>query len=100
MTPATPPPEAFARLFESVHEGVYIGILSSDAARTLSANPYLKLMFGYAVESPQDEVRPFEVDRFVDPQAREAFLERLGPRSGSKSRHTPSPRAAVSGSRR
>jgi two-component system cell cycle sensor histidine kinase/response regulator CckA len=77
VTPAAPPPEAFARLFESVHEGVYIGILSSDAARTLSANPYLKLMFGYAVESPQDEVRPFEVDRFVDPQAREAFLERL-----------------------
>ena len=78
MTPAAPPPEAFARLFESVHEGVYIGILSSDAARTLSANPYLKLMFGFAVESPQDEVRPFEADRFVDPQAREAFLERLG----------------------
>ena len=78
MTPTAPPPEAFARLFESVHEGVYIGILSSDAARTLSANPYLKLMFGFAVETPQDEVRPFEVDRFVDPQAREAFLERLG----------------------
>ena len=77
VTPAAPPPEAFARLFESVHEGVYIGILSSDAARTLSANPYLKLMFGYAVETAQDEVRPFDVDRFVDPQAREAFLERL-----------------------
>jgi PAS domain S-box-containing protein len=77
VTPAAPPPEAFARLFESVHEGVYIGILSSEAARTLSANPYLKLMFGYAVESPPDEVRPFEADRFVDPQAREAFLERL-----------------------
>ena len=78
MTPAAPPPEAFARLFESVHEGVYIGTVSGDDARTLSANPYLKLMFGFAAETPQDEVRPFEIDRFVDPQAREAFLERLG----------------------
>ena len=78
VTPAAPPPEAFARLFESVHEGVYIGTISGDDARTLSANPYLKLMFGFAAETPQDEVRPFEIDRFVDPQAREAFLERLG----------------------
>ncbi len=75
---AAAPPEAFARLFESVHEGVYIGTLSSDTARTLSANPYLKLMFGHAAETPQDEVRPFDPDRFVDPQARAGFLERLG----------------------
>jgi len=77
MTPAASPPEAFARLFESVHEGVYIGTVSSSAARTLSANPYLKLMFGYAAEAPQDEVRPFELERFVDVQARESFLDRL-----------------------
>jgi len=71
------PPETFARFFESVHEGVYIGTLSESAALTLSANPYLKLMFGYAVETPQADVRPFEVERFVDPQARDGFLERL-----------------------
>jgi signal transduction histidine kinase len=82
LSSAAPPAETFARLFESVHEGVYIGTLSSDAARTLSANPYLKLMFGYAAETPQDEVRPFELERFVDPQARDAFQERLG-RDGS-----------------
>jgi signal transduction histidine kinase len=56
--------------------------VSSAAARTLSANPYLKLMFGHAADTPQDEVRPFELERFVDPQAREGFLERLG-RDGS-----------------
>ena len=28
-------------------------------------------MFGYAVETPQEEVRPFEAERFVDPQARD-----------------------------
>ena len=74
----TPPPEAFARLFESVHEGVYIGTLSALDAVTLSANPYLKLMFGFATETPPTDVRPFDVDRFIDPQAREGFLERLG----------------------
>ena len=71
------PPEAFARFFESVHEGVYIGTLSSSAAITLSANPHLKLMFGYAAEATHDEVRPFEPERFVDQQAREGFVERL-----------------------
>ena len=71
------PPEAFARLFESVHEGVYIGTLSEASALTLSANPYLKLMFGYAAETPQEDVRPFELERFVDPQARDGFVERL-----------------------
>jgi PAS domain S-box-containing protein len=72
-----PPPEAFARLFESVHEGVYIGILAGGGTRTLSANPYLKLMFGYAVDTLPDDVRPFEIERFVDPQAREGFVERI-----------------------
>ena len=64
-------------MFESVHEGVYIGTLTRAGAATLSANPHLKLMFGYAVETPPHEIRPFEVEQFVDPHAREAFLERL-----------------------
>ena len=67
----------FARLFESVHEGVYIGAVKERASRTISANPYLKLMFGYAADTPQEDVRPFEADRFVDPQARDSFLGRL-----------------------
>src|SRR6478735_7284441 len=73
----TPEDDAFARLFESVHEGVYIGELSADASRTLSANPYLKLIFGYAAETPAADVSPFDGERFVDPQARDGFLERL-----------------------
>ena len=75
--PSAVAPEAFARLFESVHEAVYIGTVSEASALTLSANPYLKLMFGYAVETPQEDVRPFELERFVDPQARDGFVERL-----------------------
>jgi PAS domain S-box-containing protein len=69
--------DAFARLFESVHEGVYIGTLSAGASETLSANPYLKLIFGYSSETPTEEVRPFSTDRFLDVQARDGFIERL-----------------------
>jgi signal transduction histidine kinase len=76
MTQATTS-EAFARLFEAVHEGVYIGTLDGPATSTISANPYLKLMFGFAADTPQAEVRPFEAERFIDPQAREGFIERL-----------------------
>ena len=70
-------PEVFARLFEAVHEGVYIGLLRDDGTETLSANPHLKLMFGYAAETPMADVRPFDLERFIDPQARTSFLERL-----------------------
>lgn len=72
-----PRPEEFARLFEAVHEGVYIGLLHEHGTETLSANPHLKLMFGYAADAPADEVRPFEAENFVDPQARGAFVDRL-----------------------
>ena len=34
-------------------------------------------MFGFAADTPQEEVRPFEPERFVDPQARDGFVERL-----------------------
>jgi len=73
----TPTSEAFARLFESVHEGVYIGALDSDGSETFAANPYLKLMFGYPSETAVEDVRPFELEQFVDAQARAGFLERL-----------------------
>ena len=68
---------AFARLFEAVHEGVYIGTIDPAATFTIAANAHLKLMFGYASETPEKDVRPFEADRFVDSQAREALLTRL-----------------------
>ena len=70
--------DAFARLFEAVHEGVYIGSLDADDSSTVAANPYLKLMFGYEADTASDVVRPFDQTRFVDPQARAAFLARLG----------------------
>jgi signal transduction histidine kinase/BarA-like signal transduction histidine kinase len=71
---------AFARLFEAVHEGVFIGELSADpgiASTTLAVNPHLKLILGYAPETPDHELSPFAPARFVDPAARTAFLARL-----------------------
>ena len=60
-TDPSPPPArgqraiAFARLFEAVHEGVFIGSLAADAdgagGSTVAANPHLKLIFGYAASS-------------------------------------------------
>ena len=44
---------------------------------TIAANPHLKLIFGYPSETPEADVRPFDPERFVDPQARAALLERL-----------------------
>ena len=52
--------EVFARLFEAVHEGVYIGTLHGPHTDTLSANPYLKLIFGMPADTPAGEVRPFD----------------------------------------
>ncbi|MBF8300725.1 MAG: zraS 7 [Acidobacteria bacterium] len=72
---------AFARLFEAVREGVFIGSLepttegSNDS--TMAANPHLKSMFGYSAETREADVAPFAPDRFADPLARPSFLERL-----------------------
>jgi PAS domain-containing protein len=68
---------AFARLFEAVHEGVYIGLLGPASTTTLAANPHLKLVLGYPPETIEREVRPFDAGRFADEQARTAFLDRL-----------------------
>ena len=71
------PEPRLLRLFDLVSEGVFIGALDAAGCATVSANPYLKLMFGLAADTPDAETRPFAVDRFVDPQARDAFLDRL-----------------------
>jgi signal transduction histidine kinase/CheY-like chemotaxis protein len=59
---------------------VYIGRVPIDPAtpsETIAANPHLRLMFGLPIETPVEAVMPFEPARFVDPQAREGFVERL-----------------------
>ena len=68
---------AFARFFQAVHEGVYIGTVGPDGTHTVAANPHLKLIFGVAPEVLDEDVRPFDAERFGDPQARTTFLNRL-----------------------
>jgi PAS domain S-box-containing protein len=68
---------AFARLFQSVREGVYMGSLGANSTTTLAANPHLKEIFGYAADAVETIVQPFATDRFVDPEARQAFIALL-----------------------
>jgi signal transduction histidine kinase/CheY-like chemotaxis protein len=86
--PATPPPDrrregtglsndAFARLFEGIEEGIYIGLLGRDETATLAANPCLRLIYGWPEDTPTVDVRPLDPDRFVDEQARTEFLQCL-----------------------
>ena len=76
-TGRTPRADAFERFFEVVHEGVYIGAIGPTGNTTEVVNPHLKLMFGFGNDTPAAQVRPFDVDRFVDQQARIAFIDRL-----------------------
>ena len=68
---------AFARLFQGVQVGAYIGVIGPETTSTVAANQHLKLMFGFGSETPDADVRPFDKDRFVDLQARDALIDRL-----------------------
>ena len=67
----------FARFFEGAHEGFYIGTRDAAASTTLAVNAHLRLILGYPPEHAEDQVRPFDSSRFVDPEARASFLDRL-----------------------
>ena len=73
--------DAFARLFEAVREGVFIGALAPPgveaADTTLAANLHLKQIFGYRADATDADVAPFAAERFVDAGARSALVTRL-----------------------
>jgi signal transduction histidine kinase/BarA-like signal transduction histidine kinase len=73
-------PSAFARLFESIREGAFVGSFDPEGAAgdaTVAANAHLRAIFGYPTDTPENRLDPFAADRFADPAARAAFLERL-----------------------
>ena len=74
---SSPPAELLSGLYESIPEGIYVGALDAAGVHTLSANPHLKLLFGFDPDEPDDRVRPFAADRFLDERARADFLEKL-----------------------
>ena len=68
--------DAYARLFGAAQAGVFSGtLLPSDS--TLVANPFLKQIFGYAADAAEADVHPFAAERFLEADARRAFLDRL-----------------------
>jgi signal transduction histidine kinase/BarA-like signal transduction histidine kinase len=72
--------QAFARLFEALHEGVFIGTLPIEAGRdgtTLAVNPHLKVILGWPLDTDEAEVTPFAQDRFTDRAARASFVALL-----------------------
>ncbi|MEY4636306.1 MAG: Sensor protein ZraS [Acidobacteriota bacterium] len=64
-------------MFQAVPEGVYVGTLGAASTSTISANPHLKVIFGYPPETAETRVQPFDSSRFVDAEARTLFIERL-----------------------
>lgn len=71
---------ALVRLFDVAHEGIYIGTLAIAASlsnSTVSANPHLKRMFGFDVDTPAALVDVFTPERFVDAAARHTWIDRL-----------------------
>ena len=54
-----------------------MGTLGANSISTLAANPHLKTIFGYPPDAAEHLVQPFEPSRFVDPQARQTFIELL-----------------------
>ena len=77
-TPSEAFRDALARLFDTVHTGIYFGTVRRvGEGTTVAANPYLKLMFGCDPDSDDAAIRPFDEDRFVHPLARRAFVEQL-----------------------
>ena len=68
---------AFERLFQSIHEGVYIGTIGPDGTHTLVANPHIKHILGYGSWTPDTDVRFFDIDRFHEAPTRASLLERL-----------------------
>jgi two-component system NtrC family sensor kinase len=72
-----PTDAAFARFFDALPEGAYVGTLAARQASTLAANPRLNLIFGWPADLPAADVRPFDAERFVDADARDEFLQKL-----------------------
>lgn len=69
--------DTFARLFDALHEGMYVGMHGPAGSITVAANPHLRLMFGWPADTLVANVRPIDPERFVDDTARRELLERL-----------------------
>jgi signal transduction histidine kinase len=74
-----PRANAFARLFDTVHEGIYVGRLGTRQHQpdaTVITNPHLRRMFRFP-DGPDAELYPLAAARFVNPSDRAELIERL-----------------------
>lgn len=70
------------RFFDDVPIGMIACRLWPTGDETAEANAHLRLMLGHAADAPSTDVRPFAAERFLDPTARQALIDRLS-RDGS-----------------
>jgi len=59
-----------------------MGTLGAVGTTTFAANPHLKTILGYPEDAAESLVQPFDISRFVDPQARHDFIEKLDKEGG------------------
>jgi two-component system NtrC family sensor kinase len=73
--------EGIARFLADVDLGVFVGAIEAGTERAGApvtvANVCLKRMLGYPVETADDQVDPFNPERFVDQQVRDRLFARL-----------------------
>jgi signal transduction histidine kinase len=71
---------AFARLFDKVHDGIYVGLLAvrpEDTDATLAVNGPLRGLFGFSASTPDSQLHPLATTRFAEPGDRACLIERL-----------------------
>jgi signal transduction histidine kinase len=71
--------------FDTLPVGVFIGTIDTPS-RTVAVNARLKALLGYAPDTPDHTIDPFDPERFDDQQVRRRFLTDLG-HAGSVSDH-------------
>lgn len=69
-----------AAFLSSVAHGVFLGSPVHGPCR--GANASLKRMLGYALDTPDARIDPFDPERFIEQDAREIFSERLAADGG------------------
>jgi two-component system NtrC family sensor kinase len=83
MSPAPEPTEhqhdgaAVVRLFDTVRQGLFVGWISADACVTHAVNSHLKLMLGWAPETPDALVTPLAPGAVADATSRQALFDAL-----------------------
>ncbi|MEW6320154.1 MAG: ATP-binding protein [Acidobacteriota bacterium] len=75
-------PDAIARFFDGLRDGAWAGRIAEGRTTTVAVNPSLRALLGYPADAADEDVRPFDAERFADPASRDVFLQQLAARGG------------------